>query len=50
MISLVSLPITAHQLSTGYIIADLGQSGRITGEWQLGLTDLELVLGLDAPL
>ncbi|WP_339766579.1 HupE/UreJ family protein [uncultured Paraglaciecola sp.] len=50
MISLVSLPITAHQLSTGYIIADLGQSGRITGEWQLGLTDLELVLGLDADL
>ncbi|WP_370461068.1 HupE/UreJ family protein [Paraglaciecola sp. L1A13] len=47
MLGLISQPITAHQLSTGYIIANLDQSGRITGEWQLGLTDLELVLGLD---
>ncbi|WP_049765959.1 HupE/UreJ family protein [Paraglaciecola sp. T6c] len=38
----------AHQNSTGYIIANVDQTGRIQGEWQLGLTDLELVLGLDA--
>ncbi|MGY0644380.1 MAG: HupE/UreJ family protein [Paraglaciecola chathamensis] len=45
---MISLPSLSHQLSTAYIIANLDDTGRIQGEWQVGLTDLELVLGLDA--
>ena len=37
----------AHQLSTSYIIAEMDDTGRINGEWQLSLTDLELAVGLD---
>lgn len=37
----------AHQLSTSYIIAEIDNTGRINGEWQLSLSDLELAVGLD---
>jgi hypothetical protein len=33
---------------TSYIIAQMDDSGHISGEWQLGLADLELAVGLDA--
>jgi len=46
----ISLPSIGNQLSTAYIIANVDPTGRIQGEWQLGLTDLELVLGLDTDL
>ena len=39
--------VAAHQLSTSYIIAEMDDTGRINGEWQLSLTDLELAVGLD---
>jgi hypothetical protein len=39
--------VAAHQLSTSYIIAEVDDTGRISGEWQLSLTDLELAVGLD---
>ncbi|ASP48702.1 HupE/UreJ family protein [Cognaticolwellia beringensis] len=39
--------VVAHQLSTSYIIAEMDNTGRINGEWQLSLTDLELAVGLD---
>lgn len=37
----------AHQLSTSYIIGEIDEAGRINGEWQLSLADLELAIGLD---
>ena len=39
--------VAAHQLSTSYIIAEIDDTGRISGEWQLSLADLELAVGLD---
>jgi hypothetical protein len=44
---ILSNTVVAHQLSTSYIIAQMDESGRISGEWQLGLADLELAVGLD---
>lgn len=43
----LSTPVAAHQLSTSYIIAQMDDTGRMSGEWQLGLADLELAVGLD---
>lgn len=44
---LLANTVAAHQLSTSYIIAEIDDTGRISGEWQLSLTDLELAVGLD---
>lgn len=44
---MLSHSVVAHQLSTSYIIAEIDDTGYISGEWQLSLTDLELALGLD---
>ena len=44
---LLSHVVAAHQLSTSYIIAKMDDTGRINGQWQLSLTDLELAVGLD---
>lgn len=47
LLLILSNSVVAHQLSTSYIIAQLDETGRISGEWQLGLSDLELAVGLD---
>jgi hypothetical protein len=44
---LLANTVAAHQLSTSYIIAEIDDTGRINGEWQLSLADLELAVGLD---
>ena len=44
---LLANTVVAHQLSTSYIIAEIDDTGRISGEWQLSLTDLELAVALD---
>lgn len=47
MLIILSNTAVAHQLSTSYIVAQMDETGRIRGEWQLSLTDLELAVGLD---
>lgn len=44
---LVANGVGAHQLSTSYIVANVDETGRIQGQWQLSLADLELAVGLD---
>lgn len=48
LILMITNSVAAHQLSTSYIIAKVDDTGHISGEWQLSLTDLELAIGLDA--
>lgn len=47
LLLILTYTVSAHQLSTSYIIAEIDDTGRINGEWQLSLTDLELAVGLD---
>lgn len=44
---LLANTVLAHQLSTSYIQAKIDDTGRINGEWQMSLADLELAIGLD---
>ncbi len=44
----LSLPTSAHQLSTSYIHWQLNSQGLVTGEWQIRLYDLEQAIGIDA--